>query len=289
MKVLIINNLNSNKKDLSWIRESYPFVEIINTKNKKQLSLALNYSFKNNFKLIIACGGDGTINFLINKLMNYDKKKRKQIVLSVLPSGSANDLAKILNIPSNPKKAIKKIIFGKKICLDLIKVNKKYFITGGGFGLPVDVVRETEKSLLKKFLRDKIYFFEVTKIILKGCNSVNKIKIPVLPFNELITLSIMNQPYIGRRFFLAPEAKNNDGLFDVCVIKKGRNFLFDFFSLFNIIRKKHINYDFVSVFKTKKLKIIFNNKRYFMGDGEILDFSKKFYFTILKKEICFLH
>ena len=61
---------------------------------------------------------------------------------------------------------------------------------------------------------DKIYYFAVLKLFFRGYKGINKLKSSNSVYNNLMLYSIMNQQFIGKRFFLSPMAKDDDGLFE---------------------------------------------------------------------------
>ena len=83
--------------------------------------------------LVVAVGGDGTVNRVINAVADRD------IPVGIIPCGSSNDLAGQLGIPSDPRRACRVIRSARLTDIDLISVNGRYFATCGGFGLAGDV------------------------------------------------------------------------------------------------------------------------------------------------------
>jgi diacylglycerol kinase (ATP) len=291
MKALIIDNINHKRgKELrELVAKKYHSIEILTTADPEGIPEAVDYAIKKNIGLLISSGGDGSINHLINEVMKRKENLRKNILFAVLPCGKANDLARKLDIPKNLDNALNKILNGVKKKIDVIKVNNKYFITGGGFGLPSEVIKEKDKASFLDYIGDKIYFLAVLKLFLFGYNGISQIKSNNQIHKNLMLYAIMNQPFIGKRFFLSPTAKENDGFFDVCIIEKGRNSLAEMLMLNKVLHKKHSNFNWAKLFKTKKLSVILNKKEYFMADGELLEFANKFNFSIIPRAITFLH
>jgi len=247
MKVIIIDNLssNKNKKELyKVVKEKYSTkIKIIKTKNSTEVLEILKYSLENKIKTIISVGGDGTINNLINCVMKLDKKDREKLNLSVLQYGKANDLANRLGISKSPHNALKQILIGNRRKQDIIKVNEKYFITGGGFGLLSDIVEEKDKKKNLGFMKDKLYLMLLLRSFFFGYDKIKEVKINNLQKKNLSLIAIMNQQFIGKRFFLTPQAKENDGFFDLCLIKEPFNFIKRFYILNKIIKKQHTNFN----------------------------------------------
>jgi diacylglycerol kinase family enzyme len=95
---------------------------------------------ENNFEVVIAAGGDGTISSVAGELVH------KNIPLGVLPLGTLNHFAKDLNIPLDLRKAIEVISRKKTQKIDVAEVNGVYFINNSSIGLyPKIVKKRTEK------------------------------------------------------------------------------------------------------------------------------------------------
>ena len=80
---------------------------------------------------VIAAGGDGTVNEVLNGIADFDK-----CALGIIPCGTGNDFSKFIGIPKNPVEAVKKILEGQPLYTDFLQVNGKRVInvTGNGNG-----------------------------------------------------------------------------------------------------------------------------------------------------------
>lgn len=96
---------------------------------------------------LLVAGGDGTINMIVNMM----KRLGVDIPIAVLPTGTANDFAKLLNIPTDIPKACRKILDGNIIPVDLGKVNDRYFVNVFSSGLFTDVSQKTPTALKNTF------------------------------------------------------------------------------------------------------------------------------------------
>ena len=90
---------------------------------------------------IIIAGGDGTINEVINGILSSDTADRRGVPLAVIPLGTANVLAKELNIPEKIEDALKLALAGSAQKVSLGRINGRYFslMTGIGFDVSVQV------------------------------------------------------------------------------------------------------------------------------------------------------
>lgn len=291
METILIDNI-SNKKESenlkTLISNNYPKIKVYKSNGFIHIPKILDKAISKNLKIIISAGGDGTINSIINSLMKFNKEKIKNINLSVLHGGKANDLAIILKIPKDTNEALNQILKGKSKKIDLIKVNKKYFITGGGFGLPAHIIKLKNKGSIFSFMKEGFYLFLVLKSFLVGYEGVKDIKINNINKENLMLVSVMNQNFIGKRFFLNPEAKNDDGFLNISLINDSFNIFKRFYRLNKVIHKNHKNYNWSEFMKFKKLRIRLDKETYFMADGELLELSKDFSFSIVPKALSFI-
>lgn len=100
---------------------------------------------KDNIDLVIIGGGDGTLNAAISGII------RTQLPLGILPLGTANDLARTLQIPPTLPEACEIIAKGKHQAIDLGKVNGQYFFNVASLGLSVDITNKLTKSAKRRW------------------------------------------------------------------------------------------------------------------------------------------
>ena len=166
----------------------------------------------NTHTVLVAVGGDGTMNEVLNGMAE------KGAVLGLIPVGSGNDFARAVNIPFNFEQALEILLRGQKKQIDLGKANERYFHNGVGIGFDAWVVNT---SLKVKHLRgNAIYLYSVLRT-LKDYQPV-----PLeLNFNgsvkvdDYFMVSVGNGVSMGGGFQLTPDAEINDGLFDLCLIQ----------------------------------------------------------------------
>lgn len=260
--------------------------------NSKSNMLDIIETFlKNGFSKFVVCGGDGTVNSFVNAYMNLSKSQRAKVLLGVLPCGKANDLSRIIFGKSDFESAYNQLYAGKKhIKIDLIKVNDHYFITGGGVGLPTEVVQKTlvlssENQKLNGILKDLMYYLVVIKKVFFGYSGVNDFNINNKNYNgNHMLIAIMNQEFIGKRFLLSPGAKNDDGLIDVCILPK-INSLTDFKTVRLVTKGKHASVEDSIFLKEKRITLKVNDAVTFMADGEIIESNRTFEIKVMPKTI----
>jgi diacylglycerol kinase family enzyme len=210
-KIILVNlDSNNSKKVINYLNKTN---QNYYSSNDVEVSRGIiKQKLNQGYKEFIICGGDGSINKFINEYQKLSLNKRKSINLGIIPCGRANDLARALNLPLNTEKAFDIIQNRKTRQIDIIKVNNSVFITGGGLGLPAEIIVDVNKlsknsftRIIKKLFGDSIYLWVTLKKFIFGYEGIEDEK------NKLLAVYILNQSFIGKNFNLAPEAKNNDG------------------------------------------------------------------------------
>ena len=164
------------------------------------------------FQKVIAVGGDGTVNEVGEGLVGSDA------IFGVIPLGSGNDFAKENGIPSKISDAVGVILSDNFHLIDVIKVNDRVSLNTAGVGFN-GIVSEVAKSV--KYLKGmSVYIWSVVKTAIRYKSIPLKISINGrLIEDNIFMVSICNSKSEGGGFIMAPDAKNDDGLFDVTIIR----------------------------------------------------------------------
>jgi diacylglycerol kinase (ATP) len=237
--------------------------------------------YKKGFSYIVGVGGDGTLNEIARPLVN-----NKDVTLGIIPSGTGNDFIQILGFPNRFKEADwDKFFRCDVIAMDVGKVNGMIFLNGMGLGFDAQVAAEnyTEPGKVKKGGKHK-YIWHIVKTLLFFRE---KKMIVITEKGKDETDCFINTIANGRRFaggfLLTPKAMANDGLLDVCMIKR-----LSLFERFNILMKvpegKHTTDRRVNYYQTPSLNIGFPEVVPYHVDGE-LNFSKEFEVSILPESL----
>lgn len=169
---------------------------------------------------ILAVGGDGTINGIINAVAGTG------VVLGIVPLGTANDLARCMNLPHGLEACCEALRSGCRKRIDLIRVNGTAFATAGGIGLAAETVRVVDSirnggSFARFAVRSSgsgVYALGLVPSLIRLTRQPIHISARTngsLVRKKVISLLIANQAFLGRRFRVAPGAVNSDGLGDV--------------------------------------------------------------------------
>lgn len=215
-----------------------------------------------NYQMVVAVGGDGTVNEIIQELALSDT------TLAIVPTGSGNGLARHCSIPLKIPEAVQLIASGKSMKIDLGKANDVYFISNAGVGFDAwvcNTIKQTKSRGLKMYIRKVIqHYFSYktdTYTIVTDDQSLTK---------KAFFLNVANGKEFGYGFEIAPEATLQDGYLDMILVEKinawnGLSFVIDGWRK-NLVHNKHCLY-----IRTKKIHIQGNELRYFQTDGDAHD------------------
>lgn len=199
---------------------------------------------------ILIAGGDGTVNRLVNFLVNNHIKTP----VAVLPTGTANDFATMLGIGSDPIGALKSLLAGKELSVDLGRVGDRYFVNVLSCGLMCDISQRTSTVLKNTFGRVAYYFSSITEL-----PNFRKMNITVesaeLTYRGACLMVLIFNGRSAGNFTLARGANLTDGLLDVLIIK-GENIVNTIGMLFHFLLQRKGSYpDDVVYFRTNRLLV----------------------------------
>ena len=190
-----------------------------------KLAKMISSNLKDEIKLV-AVGGDGTINEVINGIDDFEK-----VCFGVIPTGSGNDFARGLNLRGDIRQYVERIISCEQVeRIDLGRVcygnNKsRYYAISSGIGMDAIVCKKALNSKLKTFL-NKIHLGKLTYLILtiQTLFSMETVKVKIRfdnekikGFKKLIFCATMNFKAEGGGVPMAPRADSQDGKLSVCL------------------------------------------------------------------------
>lgn len=164
------------------------------------------------FDLVVAVGGDGTVNEVASAIVGSNT------TLGIVPFGSGNGLSRFLDIPMDAQKAIQTLGTGKTVSIDSAKLNGQSFFNMAGMGFDAhisEVFSHTKKRGFITYIKSSIK--EV--ISYKPQNYHLEIDGKVYD-REAFMLSFANSSQYGNNAHISPQASVQDGLLDVCIIKR---------------------------------------------------------------------
>jgi diacylglycerol kinase (ATP) len=233
--------------------------------------IAIEY-LRKGFDHFIGVGGDGTFNELVRPLVG-----KPGLVAGLIPAGTGNDFIQIVGFPGRLTEEHWDIFFNESVSImDVGTVNGKIFMNGMGLGFDAEVASQnyTPDGKAREGSKNR-YIWHIVKTLL----FFREKRMEVVNGNDIHeTDCFINTIAIGRRFaggfLLTPLAIANDGLLDVCSIK--RLSLPERFSiLLKVPGGKHVTDKRINYFKTDRLTLGFTEKVPFHVDGELF-FADKF-------------
>ncbi|QDP39258.1 diacylglycerol kinase [Radiobacillus deserti] len=224
---------------------------------------AAKLAVERKYDVVIAAGGDGTINEVINGLAEKEYRPK----LGIIPVGTTNDFARALSIPRNIHKAVEVIIDGFSTPLDIGKVNDEYFMNIAGGGKLTELTYEVP-SKQKTLLGQLAYYLKGIEML----PSLKPINVKIEYDGELFEDDIMlflvsNTNSVGGFEKLAPDAKMDDGVFDLLILKKTN--VAEFIRIATLaLRGAHLEDERIVHVTAKHIKVESDEKMQLNIDGE---------------------
>ncbi|HET8829337.1 MAG TPA: diacylglycerol kinase family protein [Pelobium sp.] len=231
-----------------------------------------------NFSPTIVCavGGDGTVNLVASIIQS------RNISLLIVPFGSANGMAKELQIPPTLKECLDLINSGKIQKIDLLKVNDAISVHLADVGLNARIVRRFELDTKRGLLTyGKHLFYEI--FLLKR----NRFRIDYDGKSiavKAVSLTFANATKYGTNATINPDGILNDGYFEICIVKP-----FPKYHVIGIAYKMFRNTlkysEFFQVIKCKKAEVTCTKKTVLQNDGELMKKVSSVYLEILPNSL----
>ncbi len=191
--------------------------EVVYTMKDRDVFAEISKEFIEEFDFIVAVGGDGTINAVINFIAKNDI----EVPLVIMGAGTVNDFANYIKIPKTPNKLVKMIKDFHVVKSDVGKINDHYFINVVAGGMFSDVSYETPVSD-KKILGPFGYLLNAVANLPEHLkvNMPLKVKVDEYEFNTNARMFLVaNSKHIGGFDKMIPYASIQDGLLDIQILK----------------------------------------------------------------------
>lgn len=235
------------------------------------------------FDVIVSVGGDGTLNGILNCLINSDK------IIGVVPLGTGNDFPIMINVTKNIDNALETIINGKVKEIDVgylvTEKYRKYFINAVGVGFDAKV----------GYTKNEIRFIDggLSKYILSLFSSLITYKTPQIKIEldeshkfekKCFLITVGNGKRTGGGFLLTPDAEIDDGLFDVCIIDEvSRLKVTKEFT--KVLKGLHTSMPEVAIYRTNRVLIQSSEELYLHYDGETPGLVKNIQISLIPKKM----
>lgn len=239
----------------------------------KNIAATIQAHLDKTFTDLIVVGGDGTLNESMNALSDFE------LPVGLIQAGTGNDFSKNFYQKYDLPKQIEVAVNGTVKLIDVGVCNGRYFLNGVGIGFDGAVTR----SMLENNKNNKghlSYFSEVLKLLFKFKAPFIQVESAQQNFQDQAFLTtIGNGTTFGGGFKLTPYAVTDDGLLDVCIIKKSA-VAQRIFRMLAVLQSRHPEMDICEYYKTERLFIQCNEKVDAHIDGEWL-FTDRYNISIM--------
>lgn len=233
------------------------------TKGKGDATKGALRAVKRKFELVVAAGGDGTINEVVNGLAEMEYRPK----LGVLPLGTTNDFARSVAIPKDIAKACDVLCDGYELPIDIGKVNNRYFINIAGGGKLTELTYDVP-SKLKTMMGQLAYYIKGIEMLPSLRPTRVTIEYDERTFSgDIMLFLVSNSNSVGGFDKIAPDAKLNDGLFDLTILKAVN--VGEFLRLASMaLRGEHMKDPKVIYTQASRIKVESEEKMQLNIDGE---------------------
>jgi diacylglycerol kinase (ATP) len=199
----------------SDLRSQFGAFRVVFTKRRGDAAALADEAARKGAKLIIACGGDGTVSEVANGILTSGKDAE----LGILPSGTGGDFRRTLEIPSQSRAASRVLSNGRTVKIDVGRVSfidhngneaMRYFVGVASCGMSTKVIErvKAEKTSFAASLLETAMRTEPTRLAVQLDDSHERHLV-------VLNLCVANARYFGGGMKIAPNAKLTDGKFDV--------------------------------------------------------------------------
>lgn len=258
---LVRQNLDLSKYDY----------EIRQTASPKDAMRLASAAVQENFDVIVAVGGDGTINEIVHGMGG------QPVILGIIPAGSGNGLARHLKIPLEPEKAIQLINKMNIKNIDTATINGYPFVSIAGLGFDARVANKYRKIKQRGFMG---YFRVVVKEFFRY-----REREYILTFNDqkitrkALLLSIANSNQFGYNTVIAPTASADDGLLDIVIARKFP--LAELPRMISLLFAEKIDQcQYIETYKTSEIFIVRKRGKRVNIDGEAIKMGREIFIRV---------
>lgn len=252
-----------------YFEKAYYVILVKETTHKAHAIQLTKESIVEGADVIVACGGDGTINEVASQLVNHS------IALGIIPIGSGNGLASNLNISKNITEAILTIRSQNIIKIDVGSINEHYFFSNTGFGFDASVIKNYEESKRRSLLT----YIKASLKSFKNYHNQQDVVIEIDQTRQIVNpflIFISNSNVMGYTMSLTPKASLQDGLLDVVIVPQLPKWKMLIFGLFMLFKKPEL-FKEVHCYQTKSIHLFWKKGTSFQSqiDGEFLPISSR--------------
>ncbi|MBK9292063.1 MAG: diacylglycerol kinase family lipid kinase [Bacteroidetes bacterium] len=235
--VVVNPKAGSGKCEKDWptihdllVEAGFTFISVLTERPFHAIEITRNMVNDLGFSKIIAVGGDGTLNEVVNGIFQQTRYATHEITLGMITVGTGNDWGRMYKFPLKYEKAIRILRKGRTFLQDVGKVKyrhdtedkSRYFINMAGMGYDALVAKKTNAMKAEGRGGTLVYLYN----LLTGLFQYQNVQLSIVVdgsevFNDKVfSMSIGICRYNGGGMMQLPNAIPDDGLFDITVIRK---------------------------------------------------------------------
>jgi len=246
-----------------------PGVKIVETKGGGDAKFVAADAVRSRYELIVAAGGDGTINEVLNGLaIDFGRT-----AFGILPLGTANDFARTINVPADVPTAVDILLAGQTEQVDVIRytgAETRYFlnVSAGGFS---GLVNEALTDEMKQTWGPLAYLRSAAAVLPNLTDYRTFIACDDEPEQKLhlYNMVVANARYVAGGIPVAPEAQLNDGLADIVIVPAASMLELAVLGP-QILLGTHLASDLIQFRRAHKISVRSEPGMWFNVDGELL-------------------
>ena len=214
-------------------------------------------------EVVAAAGGDGTYGEVVNGIMGTGVR------LAILPLGTGNDFSRGLGLNTDLALAVHTLFHGTPRRIDLGITGGRYFINIAGCGFDAVATERVNRGF--RWLRGTpAYIAAVLQTLMsyKAARMTLEIDGEVIEKRAMLC-SIANSSSYGGGMMVAPDARIDDGLFDICILAEAGKV--EFLRAFpRVFKGTHVTHPKVTMFKAKRIRVESDPQLPVLIDGDVL-------------------
>lgn len=250
--------------------------ELVQSASAEHATELAQQAVRDQTDILVAIGGDGSVNQVARALIGTET------ILGIIPAGSGNGLSHYLEIPTNVVEAIKIINRRKITRIDSVNINNEIFFSIAGVGFDALIAKKYSQYGRRGFLP---YFRLVTELypLYKPKKYILTIDGQVISTRALM-ITFANSNQFGYNTVIAPGASVDDGLLDVCIVKKAPLVVIPVISHL-IFTKKIDQSEYVTIIKGRHVEVKRSKNRRINLDGESIKLTKNLVLDVNPKSV----
>ncbi len=255
---------------------------IVETQAKGHGGTLARRAVEDGAEIVVAAGGDGTLNEVVNGLMEAERGRRN-VTLGLLPMGTGNDFARCIGLGTDLKLAADTLFNGNPHFVDVGQAQGRWFINIAGCGFDAIVAERVNRGF-RLLHGTSAYLAAIAHSLLhlKPSNLTLTLDGETRQVRALMC-SVANATSYGGGMRVAPDARIDDGLFDICLLAEAGRV--EFVRAFpRVFKGTHITHPKVTMLRARTIHIESDPPLPLLIDGEVLG-TTPVTFTLLPRAL----